>query len=86
MKVLLVGKDSPLAGSKRVSVQDLGGFIEIAHADSHVPGVAMDEIQKDELTDGVGRKIFVFDRAGRQIARCRKTHLFDIAVDGGMSL
>ena len=26
---------------------------------------------------------FVFDRAGRQIARCRKTHLFDIAVDGG---
>ena len=62
-KVLLVGKDSPLAGSKRVSVQDLGGFIEIAHADSHVPGVAMDEIQKDELTDGVGRKIFVFDRA-----------------------
>ena len=26
---------------------------------------------------------FVFGRDGRQIARCRKTHLFDIAVDGG---
>lgn len=26
---------------------------------------------------------FVFDRAGRQACRCRKTHLFDIAVDGG---
>ncbi len=26
---------------------------------------------------------FVFDRQGRQAARCRKSHLFDIAVKGG---
>ena len=26
---------------------------------------------------------FVFDREGRQAARCRKSHLFDIDVDGG---
>lgn len=26
---------------------------------------------------------FVFDRAGNQAARCRKSHLFDIAVEGG---
>ena len=26
---------------------------------------------------------FVFDREGRQAARCRKSHLFDIAVKGG---
>ena len=26
---------------------------------------------------------FVFDREGNQAARCRKSHLFDIAVEGG---
>lgn len=28
---------------------------------------------------------FVFDRQGREVARCRKSHLFDIDVEGGQS-
>ena len=37
----------------------------------------------EEEGDKLYNTSFVFGRDGRQIARCRKTHLFDIAVDGG---
>ena len=39
--------------------------------------------EEEEEGDKLYNTSFVFGRDGRQIARCRKTHLFDIAVDGG---
>ena len=53
-----------------------------AARDSHVYLVGGSIPERDD-EGRVYNTSFVFDRAGDQIARCRKTHMFDIDVPGG---
>ena len=62
---LVVNRDSPLARLENITYKDLEGYLEIAHADPFVPSVPMDEALKDELTENVRRRIFVFERASQ---------------------
>ncbi len=66
--------------------EPVGGKVWTACADlARRYGVYLSAGSMPELgEDGkVYNTAFVFDREGRQIARHRKMHLFDIAVDGG---
>lgn len=62
---LVMNSESPLARLANITYKDLEGYIEIAHADPFVPSVPVDEALKDELTENVRRRIFVFERASQ---------------------
>ena len=63
--VLVMSKDSPLAGIDDIGFDDLKSYIEIAHADPYVPALPASKVLKSELPDNVDRRIFVFERASQ---------------------
>ncbi len=62
---LIMRKDSPLASKERICLDDLRPCLEIAHADPYVPSLPAVTIQSDELSKGVTRRIFVFERGSQ---------------------
>lgn len=63
--VLLLNKNSDLAQKEEITFADLENCIEIAHADPFVPSLPFSEVKKEELTDNISRRIFVFERASQ---------------------
>lgn len=63
--VLAMGQDSPLAAKETVTPEDLTAYTEIAHADPDVPSLPVSETKKEESSDPVPRKIFVFERGSQ---------------------
>lgn len=63
--VLIVSRQSPLAGKKNITFEDLKPFIEIAHADPYVPSLPFAKVKKEELPDNTARRIFVFERCSQ---------------------
>lgn len=63
--VLLMNEDSPLAQKPEISVDDLMGMIEIAHADPYVPSLPTAKVLKEAHQDSTDRRIFVFERASQ---------------------
>ena len=62
---IIMSKDSPLAHLSEISLSDLTGYIEIAHADPYVPSMPVSKVVKEELSDDVDRRIFVFERTSQ---------------------
>ncbi|MEE0945970.1 MAG: LysR family transcriptional regulator [Acutalibacteraceae bacterium] len=62
---LIMSKDSPLAKKDSITLKDLSGLVEIAHADPYVPLMPMAKVVKEELSDDIKRRIFVFERASQ---------------------
>ena len=62
---LLMSKENPLAKKEIITLDDLSGYIEIAHADPYVPSLPMAKVVKEELPDNVDRRIFIFERASQ---------------------
>ena len=63
--VLLMNKQSPLAAQEAPSFGDLLPLIEIAHADPFVPTLPAAFVRKEEMTQSVQRRIFVFERGSQ---------------------
>lgn len=63
--VLLLNENSELAKQEKISFADLERYIEIAHADPFVPSLPFADVKKEELTDNISRRIFVFERASQ---------------------
>lgn len=63
--VVLMSRESPLAGKAALTADDLNEYIEIAHADQYVPSVPLSKVAGEELTAHVNRRIFVFERASQ---------------------
>ena len=63
--VLLMHQDSPLADLPEIRYADLTRQIEIAHADPYVPSLSAAQVKKEELSDDISRRIFVFERASQ---------------------
>lgn len=62
---IIMSKDSPLAKLDTISTDDLVDYIEIAHADPYVPSVPVSKVVKEELSDDIERRIFVFERTSQ---------------------
>lgn len=62
---IIMSKDSPLAKLDTISSDDLVDYIEIAHADPYVPSVPLSKVVKEELSDDINRRIFVFERTSQ---------------------
>lgn len=63
--VLIMSAESKLAEKEDITLADLESYIEIAHADPYVPSVPASKVAKEELTDVISRRIFVFERASQ---------------------
>ena len=62
---IIVSKASPLAKLHTISPDDLVDYIEIAHADPYVPSMPAAKVVKEELSDDINRRIFVFERTSQ---------------------
>lgn len=62
---LIMSKNNPLAKKENIVFSDLKGYIEIAHADPFVPSMPLSKVVKEELSDNIERRIFVFERASQ---------------------
>lgn len=62
---IIMSKNSPLAKLDTISFDDLVDYIEIAHADPYVPSVPVSKVVKEELSDDINRRIFVFERTSQ---------------------
>lgn len=62
---IIMSKDSPLAKLDTIFSDDLVDYIEIAHADPYVPSVPVSKVVKEELSDDINRRIFVFERTSQ---------------------
>ena len=62
---IIMSKDSPLAKLDTISSDNLVDYIEIAHADPYVPSVPLSKVVKEELSDDINRRIFVFERTSQ---------------------
>ena len=62
---LIMSENNPLAKKENIAFSDLKGYIEIAHADPFVPSMPLSKVVKEELSDNIERRIFVFERASQ---------------------
>ena len=62
---LLMSADNPLAKKEDISFDDLKDCIEIAHADPYVPSMPLSKVVKEELSDNINRRIYIFERASQ---------------------
>ena len=60
-----MSRQSPLANQATISLADLRGLTEIAHADHYVPNLSADEVMRHELQPIEGRRVFVYERASQ---------------------
>ncbi len=63
--VLIMRKGSRLASIPEIRFSDLPPLIEITHADTFVPSLPASQVRKEELSDNIERRIFVFERASQ---------------------
>ncbi len=61
--VLVMREDSPLADLNRIGFSDLSSQIEIAYDDYFVPSLPPAQVLKEELSDDISRRIFIYERA-----------------------
>ena len=61
---LVMHEDSPLAALDTIHMNDLGEYIQIAHADPYVPSMPLSAVKKEELPD-IPRRIYVFERGSQ---------------------
>ena len=73
---IIMSKDSPLAKLDVLSSEDLREYIEIAHADPYVPSMPVSKVVKEELSDEIDRRIFVFERTSQFELLMRNTDTF----------
>ncbi len=62
---LIMSANSPLAKKKTLTFSDLTNYIEVAHADPFVPSVPLSKVMKEELSETINRRIFIFERASQ---------------------
>ena len=62
---LIMSAENPLAQKPEITFDDLADYIEIAHADPYVPSMMLSKVIKEELSDNIKRRIFIFERASQ---------------------
>lgn len=63
--VLVMSQQNPLSKQPEIRFENLSPLIEIAHADPFVPSLPISSLKKEELTDNISKRIFVFERGSQ---------------------
>ncbi len=59
---LLVSSNSPLAKKEKIREEELSEFTELAHADHFVPSLSPNKVIKEEISENIRKKLFLFER------------------------
>ncbi len=80
--LLIVSADSELAKKPELKLSDLNSFIEIVHDDQFVPALPVSAVKREELSDNISRRIFVFERASQfdLLSKNNKTFMWGSAL------
>lgn len=62
---VIMSRENPLSEKEEITLEDLAGCIEIAHADPYVPSMPVSKVVKEELPDNIDRRIYIFERASQ---------------------
>lgn len=62
---LIMSENSPLAQKETLTFSDLTNYIEVAHADPFLPSVPLSKVIKEETSETIARRIFIFERASQ---------------------
>lgn len=73
---LLMSRESELAKKETVHLSDLENYIEIAHADPYVPSLPLSKVAKEEFSENISRRIFIFERASQFDLLSQNTQTF----------
>lgn len=73
---ILTNAKSPLVELDEVKASDLEYYVEIAHADPYVPSLPMADAMREELSENVKRRVFVFERASQFDLMVANTDVF----------
>ncbi len=63
--MILVSDKSALAGKNAIMMDELASMTEIAHSDSFVPSLPMEDVLRLEINEKVTKRIFVFERGSQ---------------------
>lgn len=63
--VLVMSKDNPLSALASITYEELQDYMEIAHADPYVPSLPLSQVKKEEISENINRRIFVFERGSQ---------------------
>ena len=74
--VIIMSKDHPLADKEDIRYSDLQAYTEIAHADPFVPSLPLSVVKKEELPEGIDKRIYVFERSSQFELLCKNTNTF----------
>lgn len=63
--LILVSNKSELADKNTIIMDELAHMIEIAHSDSFVPSLPLEDVLRSEINEKVTKRIFVYERGSQ---------------------
>ena len=63
--MLLMSRHHKLAEKEDILLEDLRDYIEISHADPYVPSLSALDVKREELSDQIDKRIFIFERGSQ---------------------
>ncbi len=63
--VLIMSRECALASKADITFADLRSMIEIAHGDPYVPSLPIATVKREELSENIERRIFLFERGSQ---------------------
>ncbi len=63
--VLIMSRECALASKPDITFADLSSLIEIAHGDPYVPSLPIATVKREELSEDIERRIFLFERGSQ---------------------
>lgn len=76
---VVMSASHPLADKTDLSIADLENCIEIAHDDYYIYSVPQTEVKKEELSDLIKKRIYVFERGSQFDLLCNVDNTFMFA-------
>jgi len=74
--VVVMSAENPLANKESLMMSDLQDYIEIAHKDYYVPSVSLMDLKKEELSESINKRVFVFERGSQFDLLCGAKNTF----------
>ena len=63
--LLVMSRHNRLAQKEEILLDDLQDFIEISHADPYVPSLSALDVKREELSEKIDKRIFIFERGSQ---------------------
>lgn len=79
---IVMSKNNRESSNEYIQYNDLYGFTEIAHGDPYVPSIPISKIKREEYSETIDKRIFIFDRSSQfdLLENLPKTFIFSSPI------